>query len=320
MQFVVGEARGYVLEKQKWYRSCHLTGRNQQIWLLKVFLIPQVKRNLLYVLLILSAGILGYFLTSMLGDGVWLYLGDKVSTEDVVEEVKGRLSYDFEKDRWTSLLLLGLKEEKLLQVWGISGTTGSSRKLKEYPLDGGVGGLGPKVHGLDRKTPEGIYRVVELKPNHDFHRALVLNYPNQFDQDMGAKVGDGLKEYQFEIHGSKYEEGAFTLQEGDPSLPDPYEEPGFWDQLFNLSKVEDYSVQDVHGLKGFDGSMAIGSDDNIDELFTMVYEIGLENVTVIVAPFDMRAQPDRTLDIEGIEWENLLYDEIRAQIEIQLGK
>ena len=279
-----------------------------------------MKRNLLYIALIVSAGFLGYFITSQLNDGVWLFLGDKTSAEEVVEKVKKRLSYDFQKDRWGRLVLVALKEEKKLEVWGVPLSGGSPKRLKIYEIEGYIGMLGPKRHPMDQKIPEGIYGVVELEPNHNFHRGLILDYPNQYDQEQGASNNAKiLGNYRFTIHGSNLKNVSVDLEDtGTNSFTAP-KEKGFFDQLFNFSEVEDHSNVKHSTLEGFHGNIQIGDDAIIDELFTMVYEIGQENVTVIVAPYDFRQNPDRVLDIPGIEWEYELYERIRDELAIQLG-
>ncbi len=279
-----------------------------------------MKRNLLYIALIVFAGFLGYFLTSRLNDGVWLFLGDKSTAEDVVETVKKRLTYDFQKDRWYKLVLLALKEEKKLEVWGIPLNQGPARRLKVYSIEGYIGMLGPKLNPLDHKIPEGIYEVVELEPNHNFHRGLILNYPNEFDQLHGASVeAEFLENYRFTIHGSNIKTVSVELEGTDADPLGAPKDKGFFDQLFNFSELEDHSNVKHSKEQGFHGNIQVGDDAIIDELFTMVYEIGNENVTVIVAPYDMRSQQDRILDIPGIAWEDELYQMIQDEITFQLG-
>jgi hypothetical protein len=46
----------------------------------------------------------------------------------------------------------------------------------------------------------------------------------------------------------------------------------------------------------------------------MVAEIGIENVKVIIAPYDMRIA-DKHISIEEIDWENELYAQIRNALQ-----
>ena len=64
----------------------------------------------------------------------------------------------------------------------------------------------------------------------------------------------------------------------------------------------------IHGNKLSIGCIAIG-DANIQQLFVLVYEVGMRNVTVIVAPNDLRYEkPLRSS--EKVSWLPQLYGEI----------
>ncbi|MGE5233731.1 MAG: L,D-transpeptidase family protein [Acidobacteriota bacterium] len=83
-------------------------------------------------------------------------------------------------------------------------------RLGVFPAELGANGLRPKQHAGDRATPEGRYRVVQIKDesNTKYYRALLLNYPNAEDvarfraaRDRGQiplRVGIGSL---IEIHG-----------------------------------------------------------------------------------------------------------------------
>ncbi|MCG3200832.1 MAG: hypothetical protein NFCOHLIN_00694 [Gammaproteobacteria bacterium] len=58
---------------------------------------------------------------------------------------------------------------------------------KQYRVASGKGGKGDKKMMGDRKTPVGIYRIVELKDSEKFHRFLRLSYPNVKDAFYGLK-------------------------------------------------------------------------------------------------------------------------------------
>ncbi|MCC5916938.1 MAG: L,D-transpeptidase family protein [Cryomorphaceae bacterium] len=78
------------------------------------------------------------------------------------------------------ILLVGLKEEKTLEVW-VRKDYGW-KKLKDYAFTGFSGILGPKLKQGDRQIPEGIYRVEYLNPNSAYHLSFKINYPNEFDR------------------------------------------------------------------------------------------------------------------------------------------
>ena len=86
------------------------------------------------------------------------------------------------------LVLLGLKQEKILQVYA-AGTNQSLRFIHAWPVLAASGKAGPKLQEGDQQVPEGIYPVDFLNPNSKFHLSLRLGYPNQFDRDH-AKLED----------------------------------------------------------------------------------------------------------------------------------
>ena len=84
---------------------------------------------------------------------------------------------------------------------------------------------------------------------------------------------------------------------------------------------------DGRDLLGFDifihsGSATIGcipiGDAGIEEVFLMVSELGINNVTAIVSPYDMRTNTKR-IEIPGIIWEQELYDLIGAEFVRHFG-
>jgi L,D-transpeptidase catalytic domain len=85
------------------------------------------------------------------------------------------------------------------------------RQIAHFPAELGANGLRRKEHSGDRATPEGVYRIVQVKqaPATKFFKALLLNYPNDEDRmrfalgqrrgaiSYGARIGNLI-----EIHGS----------------------------------------------------------------------------------------------------------------------
>ena len=59
-------------------------------------------------------------------------------------------------------------------------------------------------------------------------------------------------------------------------------------------------------------------DAGIEEVFLMVSEVGINNVTAIVSPYDMRTNTKR-IEIPGIIWEQELYDLIGAEFVRHFG-
>ncbi|MFB3909883.1 MAG: murein L,D-transpeptidase family protein [Candidatus Eisenbacteria bacterium] len=80
------------------------------------------------------------------------------------------------------------------------------RSVETYPAEFGPGWLDRKIREGDRATPEGRYRISAKKTASRYHKALLIDYPNQEDRvrfqrmrnqlHRGARIG-GL----IEIHG-----------------------------------------------------------------------------------------------------------------------
>jgi murein L,D-transpeptidase YafK len=61
--------------------------------------------------------------------------------------------------------------------------------IRSYTIAIGRGGVQPKQHQGDHKTPEGLYIIDRRKVNSRFHRALHVSYPNDIDQERARKAG-----------------------------------------------------------------------------------------------------------------------------------
>ena len=69
----------------------------------------------------------------------------------------------------------------------------------------------------------------------------------------------------------------------------------------------------IHGAAVSIGCIAIG-DPAIEELFLMVEEAGMENVKVIIAPYDFRKHPSLESIQSNIAWLPELYDMIKKEL------
>ena len=118
----------------------------------------------------------------------------------------------------TNLTIIGLKHEKLVEVW--TKYKGKYLHIITYPFKGFSGILGPKFKEGDRQIPEGIYKVSHLNPNSKFHLALRLNYPNEFDKKMARKEKRTKLGGDIMIHGSNRSIGCVPL--GDANIEQLY--------------------------------------------------------------------------------------------------
>ena len=75
-----------------------------------------------------------------------------------------------------------------------------NQKIKSYPISLGSNPVGSKEEEGDRKTPEGIYSVIEHKRDSSYFRALRVSYPEEegilHAERLGVKPGSDIM-----IHG-----------------------------------------------------------------------------------------------------------------------
>ena len=113
------------------------------------------------------------------------------------------------------LTFVALKAEKRLEVWA-PGPDGQARLVKEYPVLAASGRAGPKLREGDRQVPEGVYRVVGLNPQSQFHLSIKLDYPNEFDREMARREGRDRLGGDIFIHGEAVSIGCLAM--GDPAI------------------------------------------------------------------------------------------------------
>lgn len=63
----------------------------------------------------------------------------------------------------------------------------SDQIVKRYRIAYGRGGKGTKYKLGDNKTPVGVYKIMDFKPESRFHFFMQLNYPNLLDAWSGYK-------------------------------------------------------------------------------------------------------------------------------------
>lgn len=108
------------------------------------------------------------------------------------------------------LTLLVLKQEGVLQVYAPT-ATGGTQCIAIYPILGASGSLGPKLREGDRQVPEGLYRIVSLNPNSQFHLSMELDYPNELDRQAAAADGRANLGGDIFIHGGDASVGCVAM-------------------------------------------------------------------------------------------------------------
>ncbi len=163
--------------------------------------------------------ILGSLLLFVFGRSLWHPVYVKVRGGKTVAEVVASLEEkritDFNPAHWRKLILLGLKEERILEVWGIQ-PDGTVKKIRAFPFTGFSGRPGPKLNEGDGQIPEGIYRIEYLNPNSSYHLSLKLDYPNRFDRQKAARDGRKKPGNDIFIHGRSATIGCIPI--GDTGI------------------------------------------------------------------------------------------------------
>ncbi len=156
----------------------------------------------------------------------WYQIIGKSDTDDVVKTLQRSVAQRLEShlrlagfsDFPNEIVLVGFKEEQMLEVYGVLNERFSL--IKKYPFTAMSGSLGPKLKEGDRQIPEGIYEVEYLNPNSSYHLSLKVSYPNAFDKkktqfsDVSEMGGDIF------IHGKKVTIGCIPI--GDDSIEEVF--------------------------------------------------------------------------------------------------
>jgi hypothetical protein len=197
--------------------SCGLTvGR--RIWI-----------SALFAILCLWLFPVGYCLVPTAGSNCALELLEMKSRKTVADRVaeyggavRARMAPAFEHAGFAyppkRVTMVGLKAERILQVWGSAVPDGGWRHLKDYPILGASGVLGPKLQEGDRQVPEGNYRIESLNPNSLYHLALRVSYPSAEDRQRGAEDGRANLGSDIMIHGNTCSIGCLAM--GDEAAED----------------------------------------------------------------------------------------------------
>jgi hypothetical protein len=175
-----------------------------------------VKRVLAAVAAVVTVGAVAFVFRAPLAPVLQRLRGEKTVADRLVEfgdAARGRLAADFARVGVvyppTRIVLVGLKQERRLEVWLVQGP--GPRLLKTYPILAASGKAGPKLREYDMQVPEGVYEIESLHPNSAFHVALRVGYPNSFEKakariDNRNELGSDIM-----IHGSRASIGCVAM-------------------------------------------------------------------------------------------------------------
>jgi hypothetical protein len=113
------------------------------------------------------------------------------------------------------ITLIGLKEERKLEVWARD-DGGKFRFIRDYDIKAASGIRGPKLRQGDRQVPEGIYRILHLNPNSNYHLSMKINYPNEADRYHAEIEGRTKPGNDIFIHGKAVSIGCLAM--GDEAI------------------------------------------------------------------------------------------------------
>jgi len=109
------------------------------------------------------------------------------------------------------------KRERRFEIWAHDGR-GKMRCVREYPIVGASGSLGPKLRRGDLQVPEGLYRATWLNPNSAGYLGIKLDYPNALDRQAAKSDGRTDLGGDIYIHGHWYSTGCLAM--GDETVED----------------------------------------------------------------------------------------------------
>lgn len=180
-------------------------------------------KSILYCLVVVSLlGYLFYLIFSQQTQDAFNFVKLKAKNKYTIDDrlnqfgvnARARLLPNFEKTGVSfppkALTLLAFKDTKQLEVYAQDSPT-QWKQIKIYPIQATSGKLGPKLREGDKQVPEGIYAVELLNPNSAYHVSLRLNYPNAFDQRMGAVDGRTELGSDIMIHGKNVSIGCLAM-------------------------------------------------------------------------------------------------------------
>jgi hypothetical protein len=162
------------------------------------------------------------------GGGVWVAAYQKMSGKRTLNDAlrqyrpaaEARLQPYFDAARLAypprGIALIGLKEEKRLEVWARGNDEAAWVHIRDYEVVGASGGPGPKLREGDQQVPEGIYRVAGLNPNSSFHLSIKLDYPNAYDRARATEEDRDQPGTDIFIHGRTASIGCLAM--GDEAI------------------------------------------------------------------------------------------------------
>lgn len=153
----------------------------------------------------------------------WDAVYDRFRRQDLLRVWRGWAAEAVERSRFEGTVLVVDKLKRRVEVYS------GGKLIDSFRADLGAHGLKPKLYAGDMATPEGRYRVTEVRHSGatKYYKALMLNYPNEEDRARYATArregrvprGRGIGSL-IEIHGDggrgeDWTEGCIALTNKD---------------------------------------------------------------------------------------------------------
>ena len=116
------------------------------------------------------------------------------------------------------LTLVGLKDERRLEVWAENGRGWT--RVRDYAVLAASGQAGPKLREGDLQVPEGEYRLTGFNPNSSYHLSIRVDYPSAEDRAIARGEGRTRLGGDIFIHGKAVSIGCLAI--GDDAIEDLY--------------------------------------------------------------------------------------------------
>lgn len=153
-------------------------------------------------------------------------------------------------------------------------------------------------------------QLLEVWAKHNSLNVYITSYPfTAYSGKLGPKLASGDMQIPEGLYGIEYlnPNSSFHLS---MKIDYPNE--------FDIQKANEDGRTNlggdifIHGKLVTIGCIPIG-DDNIEELFTLVYRTGIERIHVIMTPYDMRKET-RDISASAPKWLSEKYDKIKTKL------
>ncbi|AFM14268.1 L,D-transpeptidase family protein [Turneriella parva] len=113
------------------------------------------------------------------------------------------------------------KAERRLELW-LPDANGAWRFVKDYKFTAMSGSQGPKLYYGDLQIPEGIYGIDRLDLSPEYHLAMHVDHPNEFDRAMIELEGRDPRHVStgINVHGGAISYGCVVI--GDRNIEEVF--------------------------------------------------------------------------------------------------